>query len=59
MEYNKCELYPRCQFSECVCYDKEALKSMGKGRKRKKVSNEGKKIKGFEMVDGVLKPVYY
>jgi hypothetical protein len=58
MEYEKCELYPRCQFAECSCYDMASLKQMGKGRKKKTSKNKGKAISKFEIVDGVLKPVY-
>ena len=58
MEYEKCDLYPRCQFAECMCYEKEALKGMGNRRIKKKDKNSGRPISGFEMVDGVLKPVY-
>lgn len=58
MEYEKCDLYPRCQFSECSCYEIEALKSRKKNVVKRTKKNPGKIITGFKVVDGVLKPVY-
>lgn len=36
MEYSKCELYPRCTFTECDCYQKMLFEQHLKSKKIKK-----------------------
>jgi hypothetical protein len=58
IEYEKCEKYPQCTFTECECHLNALYATYKKVRPKKKLTYLNKTILRFEIIGGKPVPIY-